>query len=191
MAELSYSCDITQGFKFQKDVQSTVGYLNSLSISGEALQADLAVQNPEDIENEGKLNVAGVIAGIYWGGGYTDPIHISCNVSNTNKVLLQTLTHKSLSNTDVKMIFTIYDYDPDQKIYYKCMHSDEKELVGLVEKAGGELNVRIEADQAREVVSPKNHSMGIGVMPAETAQEIHVAISSESKFVKQYGMDVA
>ena len=190
MAELSYSCNVAQGFQFQKDVQSDVGYLNSLSISGEDLEQDLTVQDPEDIEGEGKLEVAGVIESIYWAGGYTDPIQINCNVSNTNKVLLQTLTHKTLSNTDVTMEFTIYDYDPDEKIYYKCMHTDGQELSGLVEKSGGELAISIDTEQNMEVVSPKNHSMNIGVMPGETAQEIHVAISVSANFVKQYGMKV-
>ncbi len=189
MAELSFSCSVSQGFNFQKDEQEIVGHIVSLKIGDKELKADLHVTDPENFSES--ANVVGVLSNIYWNGGYADPIEFSCQVSNENKVTIATLTHKDLSNTEVVFKFTVWDYDPKEKKYYKCFHSGDAELNGLVEKSGGDLSLNIDMDQSMEIVSPKNFTLSMGVMPQEKKMDIHVATSLSAKFVKQWGVDVS
>ena len=189
MAESSYECSVSQGFNFQKDEQILVGHINSLKIGETELKSDLNITDPED--NAKLIKVFGIVSGIYWNGGYADPVQFSCQVSNDNKNSLTLLAHKTLSNTEVELVYTIYDYDPKNKKYYKCFHANDTKLKAYVEKSGGELNMAINADQSMEVVSPKNFSFNLGVMPQELNMEIHLAVSVTDKFVKKWGVEVA
>jgi len=189
MAELSYNCDIVQGFNFQKDQQVAVGHLVACKIGDTEFDADLNVSDPEDSSK--LIKVFGIISGIFWNGGYADPLQISCQISNTNKVKVATLTHKSLENTEVVFKFNIYDFDPKEKQYYKCFHANDTDLNGLVEKTGGDLNLQIDMDASMEVQSPLNFNLNMGIVPQEGNMEIHVAISTSDKFVKKWGVEVA
>ena len=190
MAELSYSCSVSQGFNFQKDEQSTVGHLVECKIGDKKLKNDLQVTDPED--NTKKIDVVGVLSGIFWNGGYADPIQLSCQVSNANKITIATLTHKSLANTAVTCKFDVFDFDPKKKKYYKCFHTNKKDLKGLIFKSGGNLAMDIEMDQSMEIVSPKNFGFTLGVMPEEQKgeQQVHVAVSVSDKFAKQWGVPI-
>ena len=185
-AESSYSCSVVQGFNFEKDGQSLVGFINYVKIEDTTLAADLAVTDPEN--NSNMLKVCGVLSNIYWKGGYADPVQFSAQVSVDNKNKLATLIHKSLSNTLVEFAFTVYDYDPRVKKYYRCFHTNGYLLDGLVYKSGGELAIDVDMDQSNEVVSPKNHTFYLGVMPQDCEMEIHLAVSESDKFVKKFGV---
>jgi hypothetical protein len=190
MADVSYSCDVSQGFNFQKDRQTPVGHINKLKVAGKELAADMAVTDPENVTGD-KVKVVGVVSNIYWGGGYADSMEFGCQVSNPNKKTLVVLSQMEMANTMVEFVFTIYDYDPDEKKYYKCFHSDGAVLKGLVQKSGGELNIRIDPDQSQEVMSPKNFTMRLGVMPEDLEQDTHMAISVSDKLVKRWGVTVS
>jgi hypothetical protein len=190
MAELSFSCDVSQGFNFQKDAQAIVGHINKLKISNKQLAADIAVTDPENLPGD-KVKVVGVVSDIYWEGGYADPIQFACQVANPNKKELSVLTHSELSDTTVEVAFTIYNYDPEEKKYFKCFHTDGAVLKGLVLKSGAELSIAIEAEANMEVVSPLNFGLSLGVMPEEVEQDTHMAVSVSAKLVKRWGVSVA
>ena len=189
MAELSYSCDVSQAFNFQKDVQTPVGHINKLKVSNKKLAEDIAITDPENVTGD-PVKVVGVVSSMYWAGGYADSMQFGCQVSNANKLTLAVLSHSELSDTTVEVSYTIYDYDPDEKKYYKCFHTDGAVLKGLVEKSGGDLNISIETDQSAEVMSPKNFAFTLGVMPEDEAQEAHLAMSVSDKLVKVWGVSV-
>jgi hypothetical protein len=188
MAELSYNCSVSQGFNFEKDQQILVGHIIKCKVGSEKFAADLHVSDPENPEK--LVKVFGIVSGIYWAGGYADPIQFSCQVSNDNKTKIATLTHKSMSNTEVEFMFNVYDYDPKKKKYYKCFHANNTDLKGLVQKSGGELNMSISMDQSMEIVSPKNFNFNLGVMPQDKNMEVHLAVSLSDKFVKKWGVEV-
>jgi len=189
MAELSYSCSVEQGFNFEKDAQDVVGHINKLKIADKEMAEDLGVTNPEEITGD-KVKVVGVISGMHWNGGFADPIEFDCRISNANKKTLTVLTHSELSDTTVEFAFTIYDYDPDDKKFYQCFHTDAAVLKGLVMKSGGALEIGIDQDQAGEVVSPKNFALTLSVMPEDLEQDTLVAVSVSDKFAKRWGVTV-
>lgn len=186
MADYSFPCDVVQGFNFNPDVQTKVGHIETIDIAerGE-LVSDLEVDNPLD---RSKIKVFGIVSDIYWSGGITDPIQFSCQVSVTNKKSLQKMVRLDMSNTNVKFKFTIYSYDPDNKKYFTAYWS-EAELLGLIEKMGGDLNINIDEDAGYEVQSPENYAFSLGVAPVDDqAQEVHFAVSETDKMVKQWGI---
>jgi len=135
MAEISYSCDVAQGFNAQSDAQSIVGFLTDLKIGDTQFAIDLNVTDPEDVESE--LAVVGVISDIYWNGGEAEPIQISCRVSTQNKNGAIELVQRTLLNTSVGFSFVIYEYDPQAKKYFPCFHTGGETYEGLVLKEGG------------------------------------------------------
>jgi len=189
MAELSYSCSVSQGFNFQKDEQILVGHINTLKIGETELKADLNITDPED--DTKLVKVFGITSSIYWAGGYADPIQLDCQVSSDNKNVLAQFQHKSMKNTEVVFAFTTYDYDPKQKKYFKCFHSGDAKLNGLVLKSGGSLAFNIDINQSMEIVSPKNYSFNLGVMPQDLDMAVQIAISVTDKFAKKWGVQVA
>jgi hypothetical protein len=188
LAEHAYNCDVGQGFNFQKDSQALVCHIDYLKIGGIELRSDLSVTNPTDPRNPKK--VFGVGQTMYWHGGYADPIQFVAQVSDGNKRALATLLHQALSNTEVELAFTVYDYDPEQKKYYPAFHTDGQRLKGLVQKRGGELVISLDPDQGQEVVIPRNYSFTLSAMPQDEAQEIHVAVSESDGFTKRFGITV-
>ncbi|MGI0119067.1 MULTISPECIES: hypothetical protein [Zooshikella] len=191
MAASSFDCCVSQGFNFQKDSQRLVGHINSLTIGGTKFKADFSVMDPTNISDEGgKVKVVGVVSSIYWNGGFADPVSFCCNLSTTNKQEAAVLQHTKLSNTNVEMAFTIYEYDPNEKVFFKSFHTNDQPVKGLVNKSGGELNVSVDMDESSIVTSPKNFAFYLGVMPKDEEQDIHMAVSNKSKFVKKWGVSV-
>lgn len=188
-ASSSFTCSVSQGFNFEKDSQDLIGHINYLKIGDTAMDSDLNVTDPANPAKT--VKVFGVASGIHWNGGYAEPVTFSAQVSVPNKNKLATLQHKSMANTAVEVQFTIYDYDPKAKKYYKCFHSNGVKLKGLVMKQGGELAMNVAMDQSTEVVSPKNHAFQLGVMPQDILQDIHLAFSATDKLVKHWGVTVA
>lgn len=188
MASSSYSASVRQGFNFEKDAQVTVGYVNSLKVGDTQMAADLSVTDPENVTSS--VKVFGVVSSLYWEGGYTDAVQFAAQVSNDNKNKIASMVHTSMSNTEVEFEVTIYDYDPKVKKYYKAFHTNATKMKGLIKKSGGELHMAIDNDASGEVVSPKNFSFTLGVMPQDTAQQLHLAVSSTDKFAKAWGLQV-
>ena len=192
MAASSFACSVIQGFNFQKDSQQYVGHINSLKIGdGDEFAKDIEVQDPSKIKEGEKVKVVGVVSDIYWEGGFAQPISFNCQVSITNKKAASLLQHKEMSNTTVEFSFTIYEYDPVKKIFFKAFHTNEKAINGLVLKHGGELDMAISMDESLDVPSPKNFAMYLGVMPKEEAQDVQLAVSDDAKFTKAWGVAVA
>ncbi len=185
-ASISYSCSVSQGFNFLKDAQDRVGHLVSIKIVDNELTPDLNVADPEDLYNN--VKVVGVISSLYWGGGYADFIQLSAQVSTSNKNALAMMMHQTMSNTEVELEFVVFDYDPDAKKYYKCLHTNKVKLKGLVAKSGGELAFNVGMDQSQEVTSPRNFTFQIVINPQEISQELHLAFSESAKSVKKWGI---
>ncbi len=190
MATNSYNCSVYQGFNFQKDAQDQVGHIVALKVGTSQLSADLSVTDPTSANMATYVKVVGVVSSIYWNGGYADPIQFSCQVSTTNKNTLATLQHQSMANTEVELNFNIYDYDPDAKVYFKCYHTNDAAVKGLIMKAGGDLQFNISMDQSMEIVNPKNYTYFMGVMPQPQSQDVMMAVSNTSKFAKKWGVAV-
>lgn len=188
MPDVSYHCSVYQGFNFKKDIQDHVGHITSLKIGDEEISADLNVTDPINVSET--VKVVGVLNSIQWSTGYAEPISMGFQISTENKSKLAAMLHTSLANTEVEFDFNVYEYDPQEKMYFKCFHAEDTALTGLIFNRGGDLDIHVSTDQSGEVESPKNFYMSIGVMPQDTSQSLHMAVSNTDKFVKQWGIAV-
>jgi len=189
MAELNYGCDVSQGFNFNLDAQTYVGHINKLKVADKDMAEDFSVTDPENVTGDA-VKVVGVVSNMYWPGGIADSIEFGCQVSSANKTTLSELVYSDMSDTTIECAWTIYSYDPDEKKYYKCFHTDGAALKGLINKSGDQLSIAVDTDQSDEVVSPRNFAFNLGIMPEDSAQDTHIAFSVNSKMVKQWGITV-
>lgn len=188
-ATFQKSCDIYQGYNFKKDVQTTVGFLKELKIGDATFKADQTCKDPMSPETD--LAVVAVLSGVMWELGVTDGLYFSGQISVFNKQQVKQLAYKDLSKVDVTYVFDIYEYDPLEKKYFKCLQpTDDTALNGLLEKRGGDLNIDTADDPSTEVQSPENYAFQVGIKPQPSAQTITVGTSFSVKIVKPWGLKV-
>ena len=189
MATFQKHCDIYQGYNFKKDVQTPVGFLTALKIGDVTLKADQTCKDPMAPETD--LAAVAVLSGVMWELGVTDALYFAGQISVFNKQQVKQLAYKDLSKVDVSLTFSIYEYDPVEKKYFKCMlPTDDATLKGILEKNGSDLNISVADDPSSEVQSPENYSFSIGIKPQTTAQTVTVATSFSNKIVKAWGLTV-
>ena len=182
-------CDIKQGYDFQKDVQLPVGYLTSLKIGDTELKADQTVKDPLSPDTD--LAVVAVLSGATWTLGVTDGLYFGGQVSVYNKQQVMQLVFKSLSKVDVTFKVAVYEYDPIEKKYFKCLlGTDDAELKGLIDKDGKDLDLKVAENASPVVLSPQNYAFHVGIVPQPSAQVVTVATSFSDKVVKAWGMKV-
>jgi hypothetical protein len=189
MAEFHKACDVYQGYNFKKDRQTPVGFITSLKIGDVTLKVDQTCKDPTAPETD--LAVVAVLSGAMWELGVTDALYFSGQISVANKQSVLALIYKDLTKVDVECDFDVYDYDPLEKKYFKCMMpSDDAAVKGILEKNGGDLNVSVADDPSTDVQSPENYSFQIGIKPQPSAQQVTIATSFTEKVVKSWGLKV-
>lgn len=189
MAEISYTCSAEQAFNWDKNNQSVIGHLTALKVGGEDIEAKFELMNPEKVGEKNK--VVGPISYINWKGGYADAIQIDAQVHNENQQDLMTLLQKDLDSTAVEFKFEIFAYHQEKgnEKYFQCFHCDDKTLYGLIHKDGEKLDIFIDKKQSQQILSPKNFSFSIKIMPAEDeAQVLHWAGKLDGKLSKAWGI---
>lgn len=187
MADIFKSCDAYQGFNFRKDKNTRVGFIDSFTIGGvDELEADIKVRDPLDPEAE--LSVFAVLHEGSWGMATTDPLSFSGQVSNDNKKAIDVALLKDMTQIDVTFSFTIYEYDSSAKKYYKAFHDNDTDMKGRIQKHGNDLAMSVGDSPDNMVQSPENYSFSVSLVPESEAQELHLAVSEDAKFVKQWGV---
>jgi len=194
MASFNRHCDILQGYNFKKDVQTSIGYITSLTIGDTKFTSKNMKQTCKDpMSPETDLAAIVVLSAISWDIGPTDTIYLAGQVSPASQQSIRMLTYKDLSKVNVSIQFAIYDYDPIEKKYYKSMlPTDDAALDAILEKQGADLSLQVADDASSEVQSPPNYSFSIGIKPqTEKEQNITIAASFSDKVVKAWGLKLA
>jgi hypothetical protein len=189
MPTFQKQCDVKQGYNFKKDVQTAVGFVTSLKLGDQTLKADQTVKDL--LAPDTALPVVVVCSGAMWELGVTDALYFTGQISVYNKQQVLQLVYKGMTKVDVVFKFAVYEYDPIQKAYFKCLlPTDDKELNGLLEKNGEDLNLSVSDDPSGEVQSPANYAFQIGIKPQPSDQVVTVGTSFSDKVVKNWGMKV-
>lgn len=188
MPEFRKVCDVYQGYNFKKDKQTTVGFVTKLKLGDTDLTVDQKCKDPTNPDNE--LAVVAVLSDVLWETGVTDAVYFSGQVSVANKQSIQQLVYMTMVNVLVEFQFSIYEYDPLAKKYFLCFHSNKKDMKGLLEKRGDELNLTVADDASTQVQSPENYAFNTGIKPQPDAQALQVAVGDTKNFVKAWGLKV-
>ena len=132
--------------------------------------------------------VVGIASFVGWSASPTEPVQMNIQVSETAKNKLDTLTKKNMSNVEVDFKFDCYNYDPNEKKYFKNFHSNDTALKSLINGEGDDLAIRINLQQDQIVQEPRNYTLSMAVKPQPKAQELHYASSVSDKLVMQWGI---
>jgi len=187
MAQFARSLDVYQGFNFKKDKQTQVGFITKLEVGEVKLKADqVTIRDPVE-PNKNLKAVVGVLSNYLWETGVTDGMYLSAQISVPNKMEVATALLGSWANIQVNFEYCVYEYDPIEKKYFKSNFSD-KELKGLLEKNGDDLNLSVADHESHEVQSPKNFTLQIGIKPQTQEQSVNLATGSGKPIVKQWGV---
>jgi hypothetical protein len=189
MVELSKQCDIYQGYNYRKDKQTNVGFLTKIKIGDLELSADQTCKDPTAPETD--VKAVAVLNMAHWGVGVTDAVYLGGQVSVANKQKIMQLMYKDLTKVDVEFEFTVYEYDPLKKQYFKCFCFGDTTLKGILEKNGDELAMGVSDDASTEVQSPQNHAFHVGIKPQPEAQTVTIATGFSANVVKAWGLTVA
>lgn len=186
MPQFSKGCSVYQGFNFKKDKSDTVCFITSLKINDAEIKADIACKDPMNPTTD--LNVVSVCSEISWGTGTTDAIYFSGQVSAPNRQDIALMVYNDLTKVEVLFKYSVYEYDPVAKKYFKCLHSAEAEMKGLLEKNGNDLTLSCSDDASTEVQSPLNYGFHIGIKPQPVEQAITIATADQKNVVKKWGV---
>ncbi len=189
MPQFARTLDVYQGYNFKKDHQTPVGFITKLKVGEVDLVADQTCKDPTNPTRD--LKVVAVLNHGLWQTGITDAVYLAGQISTVNKQEVALLTLSDLVNIDVAFQFAVYEYDPLAKKYFLSFHSNAKDMNGLLEKSGADLNLSVADDAAREVQSPENYTFTIGIKPRASSQAIHLATGDQKKVVKAWGLAVA
>ena len=183
------TCDLAQGYHHRRGVQTTVGYLTSLTIGDVTLVADQTVKDP--LAPDTDVPVVAVLSDVHWGLGVTDAVHCAGQISIANQRQVARLVYEALTKVDVSFTFAVHAYDPLEKKYFTCLRpTDEGALKGLLDKNGSDLDLSVADDASTDVPSPETYAFQLGIKPVPEAQRLTVATSSFAKVVKPWGLAV-
>ena len=188
MAVVDHSLDVYQGFNYKKDKQTPVGFLTKMKVGDKEMKVDITIKDPTAPETD--LKCVAVLESCQWATGPTDPVHVFGRISTQNKQDVGLLVLKELTKIDVLFQFTVYDYDPIAKKYFKAFHAADTDMKGILEKEGGDLSLGISGEPAGEVQSPENYGFWAGIKPQPEAQVLHVATSDTNKVALPWGRTV-
>lgn len=175
------SCDASQGFNYQSTKMTTVGYLNSLTIGGTTVPADIVVHNAG---TGASATVVGVIETDAWAGGTANPISLTVYISSSNRQRVLAIPAQTMSsNPSVVFDFANYSWDPNVQKYYESFGPVSPPLRGQLQSSSFHMS-----STPGPVQTPANYAMSMSLTPASGGvQNIRVASTSSTPLVKAWG----
>jgi hypothetical protein len=162
-----------------------IGHFVKLSFpsANKELKPDVLVTNPEN--PDAKDSIVAVIESIQWMSGSNNEIFVAGRVSSQNKAIL----HEGLCSlgecADVEAEFVIYDFDHDERKYFKHFHTFKKPINLVI----SQVYIRQEPDTYK-IKTPMNFQFDITLIPKKDAEEQKVGFSFRSngtQFSRQLG----
>jgi len=188
MAHFFKTLGVKQAFNFDKDVHEPVGFLTALTIGKQKFEADfMTIMDPLKPTDTIKDNVVAVLSSFDWNTGSTDSMFFSGQISTQHRQKIAEMLLGTWSDITVEFAFTIYEYEPAQKKFFRSAFVD-KTLHGLIEKNGKELNIDVADAPSHEVHSPENFAFRLGVKPKSQEQQVHLAVGEQRKMTKKWGI---
>ena len=113
--------DVRNAF-FQQDAK--IGYLLSLSLNDQELEADLSVRDPQNPDK--KSNAVAVIENMRWEGLPTDPISLCGRISTKNKATMQEVFCSSSEGVKIEAEWVVFEYDYHTGKYFRSFYTNKK-----------------------------------------------------------------
>lgn len=125
---ISANCDTDDAYNFNNSTKSRIGHLLKLLFPAaqRELKPDIVVSNPENPTV--KNTVVGIFNTITWAGASTDPIEAEFKITFQNKAMVQEILCLFPDNNEIEAEWVIYEYDYQQKKYFKRFYTYQKPL---------------------------------------------------------------
>jgi hypothetical protein len=154
--DLDLTCAWQHAFNVAPNRKGPFGYLLELSgLGGLILSKDIVVWNPlagssQSLLGGATVSCVAVIERFRFGGDVTDPIRISCFVSQENQTNLRAKLGRELVNVKVRMKWNVVGYDEAAKAWFDAIDLIEpKRLDGIVNTVDGTLQIGVEGKPTR------------------------------------------
>jgi len=187
MAEVRKECSVFNAFNFKKELQDRVGHITELKIGDKKLKADFT-KGIRDPEGDKEVSVVGILSDYFWNGGFVEPMHFNFVVSVANKTEVADLLHTKLKSIAAEVAFNIYEYDPEKKQFFKCVHTSGKAVKANIKVEGGERQLYLDDEANPEVQQPLNYAVQLVIVPEDEQQDIQLALSTNKKFTLPWGV---
>ena len=190
MPQFRKVCDVYQGYNYQKDKQTNIGYITAINIGGTDLKVDQTTAK-DPLNPSNNIAVVTVLSDVLWELGVTDALYFSGQISVYNKQTVLGLIYNTMTSVLVTLQFDVYEYDLIAKKYFKCFTCAGTTMNGILEKRGEDLNLTVADDASTQVQSPANFAFTIGVKPQPSAQTVTLATGDQKNIVKPWGLTVS
>jgi hypothetical protein len=154
--DLDVACAWQHTFNVAPNRKGPFGYLLELSgLGGLILSKDIVVWNPlagtsQSLLGDATVSCVGVIERFRYGGDVTDPIRMTCFVSQENRTNLRAKLSRDLTNIKVKLKWKVVGYDEAAKAWYDAVELlDPQQLDGMVNTVDGVLQISVEGTSTR------------------------------------------
>lgn len=167
---------------FKSENRRPIGHMVSLSIGGEALDADFNFVDP--MSPTGKTKLSGVLTYTQWNKREGGILVMEGRISNGNQGKFQSAIDARDKDAKVKIKFNWYYYD-SKKGYYKRFHTDDQEIEGEIST---EAPSYVDAEFADEYKQILNHRFTLVVVGSdEKDQNLCVGYSPDLKVDLGFG----
>lgn len=195
--ELDVSCTWQHALNVAPNRKGPFGYLLDWSgLGGVVLAKDILAWNPLSGTSQAHLggptvSCVGVIERFRFGGIETDPIRISCFLSQENQTNLRAKLARDLVNTRVKLRWSVVAYDEAAKAWYRAIELVEpRELHGVVNTVDGELQIAVEVAPTalgeQALVNVYRFELEV-VPPPRKRATLHFALGQNQRIVTAWG----
>lgn len=187
MATIDKRCDIGQGFNFDKDRQAPVGFITDMKVGETQFDSKITVKDPTAPTTD--MPVVAVLRYFSWEeGGVSKDLAFSGFVDTKTMQKILLLIQSDMSKIEVLFKFKVYSFDPIKQQYFLCVHSNDVEMKGWIQKEGTSLCITVEDTENDQIASPKNFPFSVSITPQPSKQVIHIATSVDGKKPKDWGL---
>jgi hypothetical protein len=138
-----------------------------------------------------------VIERFRFGGDATDPIALTCFVSQENRTNLRVRLSRDLANRKVRLSWTIASYDEAAKAWYRAIEGESDRsgglrLDGVIDTVDGDLKISIDSAPTRlgDDLDLEVYRFEIQVVPPPRKKAtIKLALGQNQRLVTEWGED--
>jgi hypothetical protein len=195
--DLDVTCAWQHAFNVAPNRKGPFGYVLELSgLGGLILSKDIVVWNPlagtsQSLLGGATVSCVGVIERFRYGGDVTDPIRVSCFVSQENRTNLRAKLSRDLVKIKVRMKWTMVGYDEAAKAWFDTVELlDPPQLDGLVNTVDGVLQISVDGAPTRlgDTLDLEVYRFEVELVPApHKTSTIKFALGQNQRIVAQWG----
>jgi len=179
MAESNYTMnsEVDHIANFKHENRESVGHLVSLTIGGEALEADFKFVDP--MNPSSRASICGMLTFLEWNKKPGGVITLEGRISAKNQGVFQDALDSGDKTAKCEFKLNVYRYDVATKSYFKCFHTDDQVIEGEISENH---TSTVEDQFAPEYRQILNHKFTLVVKGSdEKDSDLHVAYSLDRK----------